>query len=60
MGLMGMVIGLATEVVGVIKDDKEMVLKGAKRCALGTATFVIGDVFGVSDVVGDVLINTDL
>jgi hypothetical protein len=61
MGLVGIGIGFVTEMVGIIKDDDELVKKGLKRMARGTATMIIGDVFGVSDTVeavasaGDVL-----
>lgn len=57
MGLIGIFIGLATEVVGVIKDDDEMVERGFKRTMRGVATTLIGDVAGVSDSV-DILNST--
>lgn len=53
MGMFGIAIGAITTVVGVIKDDEELVKKGMKRTAFGTATLLIGDVCGISDVAGE-------
>lgn len=53
MGMFGIGIGAITTVVGVIKDDEELVKKGMKRTAFGTATLLIGDVCGISDAAGE-------
>ena len=53
MGMFGIAIGAITTVVGVIKDDEELVKKGMKRTAFGTATLLIGDVCGISDTAGE-------
>lgn len=51
--MFGIAIGAITTVVGVIKDDEELVKKGMKRTAFGTATLLIGDVCGISDAAGE-------
>ena len=53
MGMFGIAIGAITTVVGVIKDDEDLVKKGMKRTAFGTATLLIGDVCGISDAAGE-------
>ena len=53
MGMFGIAIGAITTVVGVIKDDEELVKKGMKRTAFDTATLLIGDVCGISDAAGE-------
>lgn len=53
MGMFGIAIGAITTVVGVIKDDEELVKKGMRRTAFGTATLLIGDVCGISDAAGE-------
>lgn len=49
MGLLGMAIGLATEIVGIVTDDEKLVKKGLKRVGIGAATTLAGDFFGFSD-----------
>ena len=49
MGMFGIVVGAITTVAGIVKDDEELVKKGMKRTAFGTATLLVGDVCGVSD-----------
>lgn len=51
--MFGIAIGAITTVVGVIKDDEDLVKKGMKRTAFGTATLLIGDVCGISDAAGE-------
>ena len=51
--MFGIAIGAITTVVGVIKDDEELVKKGMRRTAFGTATLLIGDVCGISDAAGE-------
>ena len=53
MGMFGIVVGAITTVVGIVKDDEELVKKGMKRTAFGTATLLVGDVCGVSDAAGE-------
>lgn len=53
MGMFGIAFGAITTVVGIVKDAEEMVKKGMKRTALGTATLFIGDVCGISDAAGE-------
>lgn len=53
MGLIGIAVGTITTVVGFVTDDEELVKKGMKRTAFGTATLLIGDVCGVSDAAGE-------
>ena len=59
MGLLGMTIGAITTVVGAVKGDEKMVKKGIKRYAFGATTTLIGDVFGVSDVIGEAFVGND-
>lgn len=56
MGMFGIAAGVITTVVGIVKDDEELVKKGMKRTAFGTATLLIGDVCGVSDAAGEALV----
>lgn len=56
MGVFGIAAGVITTVVGIVKDDEELVKKGMKRTAFGTATLLIGDVCGVSDAAGEALV----
>ena len=49
MGLIGIFIGAATEVIGFINDDEELIKKGMKRVAFSTGTMFVGDVLGISD-----------
>lgn len=51
--MFGIAVGAITTVVGIIKDDEELVKKGMKRTAFGTATLLIGDVGGFSDAAGE-------
>ena len=57
MGMFGIVVGAITTVVGIVKDDEELVKKGMKRTAFGTATLIVGDVCGVSDAAGEALMG---
>lgn len=59
MGMFGIAFGTITTVVGIIKDDEELVKKGMKRTAIGTATLLIGDVCGISDAAGEAYVNND-
>lgn len=59
MGLLGITIGLTTEIVGIIKGDDELVKKGAKRVAFGYGSMLVGDVFGVSDSVDAIVAFSD-
>ena len=52
MGLFGIITGTATTFIGIIKDDEELIKKGAKRTAYGMATTLIGDYTGISDIAG--------
>ena len=57
MGLIGIAVGTITTVVGFVTDDEELVKKGMKRTAFGTATLLVGDVCGVSDAAGEALMR---
>jgi glutamate synthase domain-containing protein 3 len=59
MGMFGIVAGAITTAVGIIKDDEELVKKGMKRTAFGTATLIVGDVCGFSDAAGEAFIDND-
>jgi len=49
MGVIGIAIGVATEIAGIIKGDEKLVKKGVKRTLFSTGTMLIGDPFGFSD-----------
>lgn len=49
MGFIGMGIGLATEFIGIVTGDDEMVKKGCKRTLISCGTTLIGDWIGISD-----------
>ena len=51
--MFGIAVGVIKTVAGIVKDDEEMVKKGMKRTAFGTATLLVGDVCGVSDAAGE-------
>lgn len=59
MGMFGIVAGAITTAVGIIKDDDELIKKGMKRTAFGTATLIVGDVCGISDAAGEALFDND-
>lgn len=59
MGMFGIVAGAITTAVGIIKDDDELIKKGMKRTAFGTATLIVGDVCGISDAAGEAFIDND-
>lgn len=59
MGMFGIVAGAITTAVGIIKDDEELVKKGMKRTAFGTATLIVGDVCGFLDAAGEAFIDND-
>ena len=55
--MIGIAVGVITTAVGIVKDDEEMIKKGMKRTAFGTATLLVGDVCGVSDAAGEALMG---
>lgn len=57
MGMIGIALGTITTVVGIVKDDEELIKKGMRRTAFGTATLLVGDVCGISDAAGEGLIG---
>ncbi len=58
MGLLGVAFGIITTAVGVITDDEELAKKGTKRMAIGATTLVIGDVLGISDTAGELILES--
>ena len=55
--MFGVAVGVITTGAGIVKDDEELVKKGMKRTAFGTATLLVGDVCGISDAAGEALMG---
>ena len=57
--MFGIAVGVITTVAGIVKDDEEMVKKGMKRTAFGTATLLVGGVSGISDAAGEAVMGVN-